>query len=633
MAAVAAAAVVGLHALAESEAFGSRPLGNAFVLAAVPPPTVDPDPVATLGRVADELGVDLAHVEADPWAPETVTHVYPLRGAVEQPVTPWLSHVVHPGADLGGRELRGSYTTDATGADYTRLLGCLDGAGFAPQDARQSLAGTVPAVLRSRPVALVAVGVAVLLLATAARQGHRRRASTALRTVVGWPSWRSRGRDLAPVAVLTGAVLLVATGVVLGAWVVVADHRRPEVVLPLWSALAAVTTAGVLAVHLLALPAAAPRRLVATTVGRLDTLRREALPIALHAGLVLVVVAGVGVATTALDATRQVERTVAADPDASRWWSMWVGVAGSTEEEFPRQLGPIARHHLATGHARLADPTIVPGTVLHLAPPSTTAGTDPDTPLVRVDARPVDRESARAELDLVLDTHWAVDGQAGPPRRYVFRDPPRDEPPVSPVTSGPFGIDVPVRVEAELPLDLVPDEMLAVSAFNGWIGFDDPRAVERDLARAGVGGLVSAWKNVSDDQQEVLRASRRETLLAVVVASTTGLVLVLGTVTTALATAARRRPLADALTLAGRRPGRASTADLAVGAALTATAALVAVAVVPAGFVVSPLAPAAAALLVLGLAATDLTTRFATLSWTRRAWARRPRLLTPREDE
>lgn len=54
---------------------------------------------------------------------------------------------------------------------------------------------------------------------------------------------------------------------------------------------------------------------------------------------------------------------------------------------------------------------------------------------------------------------------------------------------------------------------------------------------------------------------------------------------------------------------------------------------VPAGFVVSPLAPAAAALLVLGLAATDLTTRFATLSWTRRAWARRPRLLTPREDE
>jgi hypothetical protein len=109
-------------------------------------------------------------------------------------------------------------------------------------------------------------------------------------------------------------------------------------------------------------------------------------------------------------------------------------------------------------------------------------------------------------------------------------------------------------------------------------------------------------------------------------------VLVLGTVTTALATAARRRPLADALALAGRRPGRASAADLAVGAGLTATAALVAIAVVPAGFVVSPLAPTSAALLVLGLTATDLTTRAATLSWTRRAWAPRPRLLTPRED-
>ncbi|MDY0945749.1 hypothetical protein SOM11_07080 [Frigoribacterium sp. CFBP9039] len=608
-----------LQTLAAYESYGSSAAGPTFVIGGLPAGPNADESAARISSIAQRLDVDVLLTAADPQNPDTTTRLISFRGTVELPVTPWLRYTIEPVTDAAPSDLRGYYTTSATGPLYDRLLDELSAAGFETQRVHISLASSL-AFVTSTSSALLLLGTTLaILVSTALHENARRSKADALRVLTGWTALRIRQRRLVEIATMTAVIVAIHVVVAICAWGFIGRFRSPEVVLPLIAG-ALVPTGFVIVVHALVSAAPTPGRVFEARSGGASRRTEQIAPLGLRLAAVALLTVALSVGATAQATSLRIESWARSHLDTADRFGMGVGVAGVTEPAFDDALGPLAREELAAGRATLSDAGMLPAVLITLSdPPSTLTSAGHSTHVVSLEtgAEETDAAAIQAAFDETLAPSWTVAGDAPPPyihaRATVSSAPTVAERAAVPLDDG----ELPLEAVLTVPLDLLPDTMLAISAMNGYVLFDDPSEIESRLHDAGAGGLITAWQRSGDEFAQASKEAAADGRLALTAAAGSLATVLTGVAASASAFCRRRMNEVRVLKLSGRRPWMI---DLPFTASTTLATAGVATL---AGLVFPSVTPGITGLIIAAVVIVDLATTTTTIALTRgRTWSR-----------
>jgi len=609
-----------LHTLAAYESYGSSAAGPTFVIGGLPAGPNADESAARISSIAQRLDVDVLLTAADPQNPDTTTRLISFRGTVELPVTPWLRYTIEPVTDAAPSDLRGYYTTSATGPLYDRLLDELSAAGFETQRVHISLATTVVS-LTSTSSALLLVGTTLaILVSTALHENARRSKADALRVLTGWTALRIRQRRLVEIATMTAVIVAIHVVVAVCAWGFVGRFRSPEVVLPLIAGALVPTGFVVVVVHALVSAAPTPGRVFEARSGGASRRTEQIAPLGLRLAAVALLTVALSVGATAQATSLRIESWARSHLDTADRFGMGVGVAGVTEPAFDDALGPLAREELAAGRATLSDAGMLPAVLITLSdPPSTLTSAGHSTHVVSLETGTEETDAAaiQAAFDETLAPSWTVARDA-PPTYIHARATVSSAPTVA--QRAAVALDdgeLPLEAVLTVPLDLLPDTMLAISAMNGYVLFDDPSEIESRLHDAGAGGLITAWQRSGDDFAQASKEAAADGRLAFTAAAGSLATVLTGVVASASAFCRRRMNEVRVLTLSGRRPWMIDLPFTASTALATAGVATLT------GLVLPSVTPGITGLIIAAVVIVDLATTTTTIALTRgRAWSR-----------
>lgn len=612
VAAVFLSGVLALQALAAHESYGDTAAGSTFVIGGLPTDTDRAGSAARLTTIAQNLEVDILLTAPDPLDPETATLLYSFRGSVDDPVTPWLSYTIRPVGDAAPGDLRGYYTTSAEGPLYERLLDELSAAGFETQRVHISLASSIAFVTSTSSVLLLVGTTLAILVSTALHENARRSGADALRALTGWTALRIRQRRLVEIATMTAVIVACNVVVALSAWEFVGRFRSPEIVVPLIAGSLISSGLVVVVVHTLLSAAPTPGRVVEARSG--GAVRRTSMiaPAGLRLATVALLTIALSIGVSAQMDAHRIESSARSHLDTADRYGMWVGVAGATESAFDEALGPITRGELAAGRATLSDVGMLPAVLMTLPDPRSTPVSDA-VPVVslEVGSEETDASAIQAAFDEALAPNWTVAGGVAPP--YVHARATISSAPAiaERAAVAPSDGEAPLEAVLTVPLDVLPDPLLSVAAFNGSVLFADPAVVEARLDAAGAGGLIVAWQRSGDELARASKEAAVDARLAFSAAAGSLATFLAGTVASAAAFCRRTSLEARVLRLTGRR---AWTLDLPYAATTALATAGVATLT---GLTFPGLAPGITASIVTAVVIGALTTMSATIVHTR----------------